>query len=142
MRLFAKLVFNYAREIVDTCLMIAESMIKRAECVVTQRRRIGNDLEHAFAMLDHFGNLKTVPASLFFTQDRVGADVKIEDSFHFTSLRATRAKPDHKNHSGDKHHDYGRKPNRIEHRHNYNNRDRLCREFPRARTHKSSPLVQ
>src|SRR5215510_16329397 len=107
MSLVRQFVFNYAREVFDSCLMIAEPVIERTERVVVQWRRIGHDFEHAFAVFDHLSNLETVPAPFFFTQDRVSSDVEVEDSLHFTRLRSARAQPDHKNHSGDKHHDYG-----------------------------------
>src|ERR1051325_1747102 len=103
MRLIAMLVINYAREIFNRCLVISETMIERAECVITQGRRIRDDVQQTLAVFDHFGNLKTIPTTLFFTQYRIGGDVEIEDAFDFTSLRTTRAKPNDKHNAGDEH---------------------------------------
>ena len=76
--------------------MIAETLIQRAECVVIQRRRIRHDLEQALAVLDHFCDLKTVPASFLFAQDRLGGNIEVKNSFDFTRLRASGTKPNYK----------------------------------------------
>src|SRR4051812_10775023 len=106
MSLMTKLVFNDTCEVFNRRLMIAEPMIKCAQRVVTQRRWVGHDIEQTLAVFDHLVNLKTIPAPLFFTQDRVGCDIEIEDPFHFTGLRTMRAKPNYKHYASDKHQEH------------------------------------
>src|SRR5687768_6744574 len=98
-------VFSYSRKIFDCCLVISEPVIQRSECEIVQRRRIGHDVEQCLAVFDHFSDLETVPASFFLTKYRVRCDVEIEYALDLTSLSAAREQPDHKHHSGDKHHE-------------------------------------
>ena len=55
-------------EIFNRRLMISEPVIKRSEREITQWWWIGHDFEQALAVLDHFGNLETIPASFFFAK--------------------------------------------------------------------------
>src|ERR1044072_1153474 len=126
------------RKIFNCCFVIAESLVQRAECVVIQRRRVGHDLEQAFAVFNHFCDLKTVPASFFFAQDCFRGNIEVKNAFDFTTLRAPRTEPNYEDRSGEKYDEHGWKPHCVEHRYNDNDCDRLRREFPCAR-HNTSP---
>ena len=84
------LVITQTRKIFNCGSVIAETLVQRAECVVSQRRWVRHDLEQALAVFDHFRNLKTVPAPFFFAQDRFRGNVEVKNSFDFAALRAPR----------------------------------------------------
>src|ERR1041384_647212 len=133
-------VFTQTRKIFSCRFVIAETLVQRAECVVIQRRRVRHDLEQTLAMFDHFGNLETVPATFFFAQDRFRGDIEVKNSLNFTTLRAPRTQPNDKYRTGEKYDDHRWESHCIEHRYNYNDCDRLRREFPCARHNPSTSI--
>src|SRR4029078_10114893 len=123
------IIYNVGK-IFECCAVISDQLVQCSQGKQMQRRRIRHSVEYHLAVFDHFGHFKTIPATIFVSQNGVSSQIKIEDLFNLAILGTTREQENDETPPRDKHHHYRRNARPVKQRDNHHHRNRfLCESF-------------